>query len=140
MAVLMFYSVAKWHRLKWILNLKNKKKSHGFTKKPYRCLYERFCPDFPHSQFIGQNLRSFWSFKYHVSCTDGKISLRINSLFYLFFTVNPSNSCVFFSCRPFVVNTTFSTLTIPVENVVLTTKSLQQRYTLLLVGMVVKNR
>ena len=26
-----------------------------------------------------------FSFKYHVSCTDGKISVRINLLFYLFF-------------------------------------------------------
>ena len=58
---------------------------------------------------------SFWisskikTFKYHVSCTDGKISLRINLLFYLFFTVVPYNLCVFLSCGPFVVNTTFST-------------------------------
>ena len=29
------------------------------------------------------------TFKYHVLCTDGKISVRINLLFYLFFTVVP---------------------------------------------------
>ena len=55
------------------------------------------------------------SFKYHVSCTDGKISVRINLLFYLFFTVIPSNSCVFLSCRPFVVNTSFTTGLVGVE-------------------------
>ena len=55
------------------------------------------------------NLSSINTFKYHVSCTDGKISVRINLLFYLFFTVVPSNTCVFLSCRPFVVNTTFLT-------------------------------
>ena len=39
-----------------------------------------------------------------------KIStFRINSLFYLFFTVVPSNYCVFLSCRPFIVNITFPT-------------------------------
>ena len=39
-----------------------------------------------------------------------------NLLFYLFFfTVVPSNSCVFLSCRPFVVNTTFSTGLVGVE-------------------------
>ena len=32
------------------------------------------------------------TFKYHVSCTDGKISVRINLLFYLFFTIVPSNN------------------------------------------------
>ena len=55
------------------------------------------------------------SFNCHVSCTDGKISVRINLLFYLFFTVVPSNSCVFLSCRPFVVNTTFSIGLVGVE-------------------------
>ena len=48
------------------------------------------------------------TFKHHVSCTDGKISVRINVLFCLFFTVVPSNIFVFLSCRPFVVNITFS--------------------------------
>ena len=33
------------------------------------------------------------------------IFLIINLLFYLFFTIVPCNSCVFLSCRPFVVNT-----------------------------------
>ena len=36
------------------------------------------------------------TFKYHVSCTYGKISVRINLLFYLFFTVVSSNICVSF--------------------------------------------
>ena len=44
------------------------------------------------------------------------ISVRINLLFYLFFsTVVPSNICVFLSRRPFVVNTTFSTGIVGVE-------------------------
>ena len=48
-------------------------------------------------------------FKYHVSCTDGKISVRINLLFCLFFHRCPIQQlCVSF-LRPFVVNTTFST-------------------------------
>ena len=54
-------------------------------------------------------------FKYHVSCTDGKISVRINLLLYLFVTVVPSNTCVFVSCRHFFVNTTFSTGLVGVE-------------------------
>ena len=40
-------------------------------------------------------------------------NVRIN-LFYLFFTVVPSNTCVFHSCRPFIVNT-FSTDLVGVE-------------------------
>jgi hypothetical protein len=54
-------------------------------------------------------------FKYHVSCTDGKISVRIIYYLYLFFTDVPSNTFVFISCRPFVVNTTFSTGLVGVE-------------------------
>ena len=49
------------------------------------------------------------TFKYHVSCTDGKISDRINLSFYLFFTVVPFNRCAFLFCGHFVVNMTFST-------------------------------
>ena len=42
--------------------------------------------------------------------------VRFHLLFYLFFTaVVSSNSCVFLSCRPFVVNTTFSTGLVGVE-------------------------
>ena len=87
--------------------------------------------------------------KYHVSCTDGKISVRINLLFYLFFTVVPSN-VVFLSCRPFVMNMTSSTGLVgvevsfvcpsqeteetstprrPVKNVIIMTKGLQERNT-----------
>ena len=46
-------------------------------------------------------------------CTDGKISVRINLP--LFSTVVPSNICMFLSCRPFVVITTFSTGLVGVE-------------------------
>ena len=45
------------------------------------------------------------TFKYHVSCTDGKISVRIDEFFLHFFTVVPFNG--FLSCRPFIVITTF---------------------------------
>ena len=48
------------------------------------------------------------TFKYHVFCTDGKISVRINLP--LFSTVVPSIICMFLSC-----------------NVVITTKGLQDR-------------
>ena len=61
------------------------------------------------SSLIIKTITEFHTLKYHVSCTDGKISVRINLLFYLFFNVVPSNTYVFLSCRPFVVNTTFST-------------------------------
>ena len=76
-------------------------------------------------------------------------SLTQEILFYLFSTVVPSNICVFLSCRPFVINTTFSTglvgvevtsatPTIPIENVVLTTKDLQERNTQMLDGTTVE--
>ena len=47
---------------------------------------------------LRNELRSLYSlpnkiqdtFKNHVSCTDGKNSVRINLLFYLFFTIVPS--------------------------------------------------
>jgi hypothetical protein len=55
------------------------------------------------------------TFKYHVSCTDGKISVRINLLFNLLFHCCPSNICAFISCRPFIVNTTFLTGLVGVE-------------------------
>jgi hypothetical protein len=53
---------------------------------------------------------AIYTFKYHVSFTDGKISVRIKlELPYS----PPSNSIVvFLSCRPFVVITTFSNKTI----------------------------
>ena len=48
------------------------------------------------------------TFKYHVFCTDGKISVRINLP--LFSTVVPSIICMFMSCRPFVVIPTLTGL------------------------------
>ena len=38
-----------------------------------------------------------------------KFQLELIYFYNLFFTVVPINSCVFFSCRPFVFNATFST-------------------------------
>ena len=70
-------------------------------------------------------------------CTDWKISVRINLP--LFSTVLPSNSRLFPSFKPFVVITTFSTPTRPVENVI-TTKGLQVRNNLLLDGKTVENK
>jgi hypothetical protein len=70
----------------------------------------------------------------------------------LFSTVLPSNSRLFLSCRPFLVIITFSTgfvgvetkvsstPTRPVENVVITTKYLQDRNNLLLDGRIVENK
>ena len=80
-------------------------------------------------------------FKYHVLCTDGKISVRI----IYFSTVVPLNSC-FLSCRPFAVNAHIRRQkklqhpTSPVENVALTTKGLQERKHNRLVGRRWKNR
>ena len=68
------------------------------------------------SAYINEIVKN--TFKYHVLCTDGKISVRNNLLFYLFFTVVPFNTFVFISCRPFVVSSTFSKPTRPVENIV----------------------
>ena len=51
--------------------------------------------------------------KYHVFCTDGKISVRINLP--LFSTVVPAIIFVFLSCRPFVAITTLSTGLVGVE-------------------------
>ena len=42
-------------------------------------------------------------------------SIRINYYFIYFSTIVPSNSCVFLSCRPLVVNKTFSTGLVGVE-------------------------
>ena len=59
-----------------------------------------------------------YTFKYNVSCTDGKISVRIKIGNYLYFQVSLlacSNICVLF-CRPFVVLTTFSTSLVGCRN------------------------
>ena len=85
-----------------------------------------------------RNIQAFNTFKYHVSCTDGKISVRIDLIYHLFFTVVPSNTCAFLSGRPFVVNTTFPTGLVGVQNVVLTTKGIQERNTQVLDGTKVK--
>jgi hypothetical protein len=79
------------------------------------------------------------TFKYHVLCTDGKISLELVYYFTYFSAVIPSNICVYLSFRPFVVNTTeeTSTPTRPVENV-LTTKGRQERNTQVLDGTTVE--
>ena len=82
-------------------------------------------------------------FKYHVSCTDGKISVRINLLFYLIFPSSSHPTFVCFSCRPFVLSPSqeteiTSTPSRPVENVVLTTKGLQERNTQMLDGTTVE--
>ena len=77
------------------------------------------------------------TFKYHVSCADAKISVRNYYYFTYFSTVVPSNSCVFLSCRSFVINT-FSTVLVGVENVILTTKGLQERNPQLLDGTTVE--
>ena len=47
--------------------------------------------------------------KYHVSFTDGKISVTIIYFYYLFFHHCPTHNLSFLSCRPFVVNATFLT-------------------------------
>ena len=65
------------------------------------------CSQKPYSNLYAEPNKT--TFKYHATCTDGKISVRINLLFYLFLTA-PSN----ISCRPVVVNT-FSTGLVGVE-------------------------
>ena len=55
------------------------------------------------------------TFIYHVSCKDGNILVKINLLFYLYFPPSSHLIYVFLSCRPFIVNTTFSTGLVGVE-------------------------
>ena len=54
-------------------------------------------------------LKNVNTFKYHVSCIDGKISVRIIYFYYLFFNRRSTHWLCFLSCRPFVVNATFFT-------------------------------
>ena len=82
-----------------------------------------------------------------------RFQLELICYFTYFSTVAPSKICVFLSCRPFVVNTALdfptvncpsqeteetSTPTRPLENVVLTTKGLQERNTQILDGTTVE--
>ena len=53
--------------------------------------------------------------KYHVSAPMGRFQLELIYYFTYFSTVVPSNSFVFLSCRPFVVNTIFLTGLVGVE-------------------------
>ena len=66
-----------------------------------------------------------------------EVSVRINLP--LFSTVVASNICMFLSCRPFVVITTLSTPTRPVDNVVIT-RGLQDRNIHILDGTTVKDK
>ena len=77
----------------------------------------------------------------------GRFQLELIYNFTYFSTVVPSNSCVFLSCRPFVVNTTFSTglvgveipsVSCPSQEAEETTKGLQERNTQLLDGTTVE--
>ena len=92
--------------------------------------------------------RQYNTFKYHVSCTDGNISVRINLLFYLYFlpSSHPTSVCFFpvglsllISTVNFPSQETKVTST-PVENAVLTTKGLQERNIQMLDGMTVENK
>ena len=74
-----------------------------------------------------------------------KTLVRINLP--LFSIVVPTNICMFLSCRPFVVITTFSTGLVgnfnthkTFENVVITTKGLQDRNIHILDGTTVENK
>ena len=70
----------------------------------------------------------------------GRFKLELIYCFTLFSTVVSSNICMFLSCRLFVVNTTFPTGLVAVENVALTTKGLQDRNIQLLDGMTEENK
>ena len=63
------------------------------------------------------------TFKYHVSCTDGKISVRINLL-----------------CQPKPGDRSNFNTHKTVENVAITTKGLQDRTIHMLDGMIVENK
>ena len=111
---------------------------HSLINQLIHPSYPFICTPIHSSSFIN-------AFKYHVSCTDGKISVRIIYFYYLFFHRRPTHKLCFLSCKPFVVNVTFSTGLVvpssqnkkekkkteetsrPVENVTLATKGLQER-------------
>ena len=61
----------------------------------------------------------------------GRFQLELMYYFTYFSTVNPSNSCMFLSCRPFVVNITFSTGLMGVEALARRQKKLQHPQDLL---------
>jgi hypothetical protein len=72
-----------------------------------------------------------------------RFQLELIYCFTFIFHDVPSNICIFLSCRPFVVNTTFSTGLVGVEvtsTVVLTTKGLQERNIQILNGTMVENK
>ena len=54
---------------------------------------------------------------YFISCFMHRWEFQLELIYYFtyFSTVVPSNICVYFSCRPFVVNTTFSAGLVGVE-------------------------
>ena len=60
-------------------------------------------------EFLKLELKLFYTFKYHVSCSDGKISVTNIYFYYRFFHCRPTHKLCFLSCRPFVINATFST-------------------------------
>ena len=77
---------------------------------------------------LNRRTENFNTFKYHVSCTDGKISVKINLLFYLYLSPlsHVSSLATGHTWRP-------------VENVVITTKGLQDRKMHILDGATVEN-
>ena len=78
-------------------------------------------------------------FKYHISCTEGKISVRINLLVYLYLPPSFHLTVVCY-CPVGQETEVTSTPTRPVENVVLTTKGLQERNIQVLDGTTVENK
>ena len=49
------------------------------------------------------------TFKYHVSCANGKISVRCIYFYYIFSHRRSNHKLCFLSCKAFVVNVAFST-------------------------------
>ena len=102
------------------------------------------------SLLIGMNLCETILLNIMFHAPIGRFQLELIYYFTYFSTVVPSNSCVFLSCRPFVVNMTFSTGLVGFEvspvsyigqltvGIVLTTKGLQERNTQLLADTTVE--
>ena len=83
----------------WILELGNSCDGVDKEHKPIKVIYNRVFKSF-------HTLKSSISAYEYVNI---KKRLKLINYFTYFSTVVPSNICVFLSCRPFVVNTTFST-------------------------------
>ena len=109
------------------------KRSYPSTQAAKKRKMSYFTRRWRYNMFQNVGIEFINTFKYHVSCTNEKISVRIIYFYYPFFHCHPTHKLCFLSCRPFVVNRPTvdncpsqetEETTRPVENIALTTKGL----------------